>query len=252
MSAPRTVIITGAAQGLGLAMAYRFAKQGCNLVLADLNAVKGEAAALELRNEGAEARFAETDVCDKASVLRLVDGTVDRCGRIDVLINNAGLAIIGPSEDITEDEWDKSIDVMQKGVFFGCQAAGKAMMRQQGGVILNISSINASVAFPQRLAYCAAKAAVSAMTRVLALEWAQHGIRVNAVAPGVTETAMLTRAIAEGDVNPDGYLRRIPLGRFGQPREIADACAFLCSDEATYITGEILTVDGGWSVNGFI
>ncbi|WP_135551108.1 SDR family NAD(P)-dependent oxidoreductase [Paenibacillus cymbidii] len=251
MKEARTVVITGAAQGLGLAMAHRFAKQGDAVVVADLNEAKGEEVCRELRAQGASASFVQVDVCSKTSVDRLVERTVETCGSIDVMINNAGLAIIGPSEDVTEEEWDKSIDVMQKGVFFGCQAAGRAMMRQQRGIILNTSSINASVAFPMRLAYCAAKAAVSMMTKVLALEWAPHGIRVNAVAPGVSQTEMLTKAIAEGVVDTEGYLRRIPMRRFGEPKEIADACAFLCSDEATYITGEVLTVDGGWSVNGF-
>ncbi|MBO9609354.1 MAG: SDR family oxidoreductase [Paenibacillaceae bacterium] len=251
MKVARTVVITGAAQGLGLAMAHRFAKQGDAVVVADLNEAKGEEVCRELRAQGASASFVQVDVCSKSSVDRLVERTVETRGSIDVLINNAGLAIIGPSEDVTEEEWDKSIDVMQKGVFFGCQAAGRAMMRQQRGIILNTSSINASVAFPMRLAYCAAKAAVSMMTKVLALEWAPHGIRVNAVAPGVSQTEMLAKAIAEGVVDTEGYLRRIPMRRFGEPKEIADACAFLCSDEATYITGEVLTVDGGWSVNGF-
>lgn len=246
------MVITGAAQGLGFAMAKRYAREGCNVVLGDLQEEGGLRARDELRGEGMECYFLQTDVRSKSDVRRLAETAAERYGSLDVMINNAGVAIIGPSEDVTEEEWDLSIDVMQKGVFFGCQEAARMMKPQGGGVILNISSINAEVYFPYRLSYCAAKAAVSAMTKVLALEWARFGIRVNGVAPGVTATRMVEKAMEEKHIDAERYLGRIPAGRFGKPDDIADACFFLSSPQAAYVTGEILTVDGGWSVNGFI
>lgn len=248
----KSVIITGAAQGIGLAMAAAFAEQRAHVVIADIDERNGMDAQRQFTAQGLCVTFMKTDVTQKTSVEQLVSRTVEQFGKLDIMVNNAGLAIIGQSENIPEEEWDLSINVMQKGVFFGCQEAGKVMIQQKEGVIINTSSINANVPFPMRLSYCAAKAAVSAMTKVLALEWAEHNIRVNAIAPGVTKTFLLEKAIDENKVNVDGYLRRIPMRRFAEPREIADSCLFLCSPQANYITGEILTVDGGWSVNGFI
>jgi NAD(P)-dependent dehydrogenase (short-subunit alcohol dehydrogenase family) len=248
----QTTVITGGAQGLGLAMANKFGDQGYNIVVADLDEKSGQNVANQLQGRGIEAIFIKTDVSDKTSMENLINKSVEHFGRLDVMINNAGISLIGPSESVSEDDWDKSINVMQKGVFFGCQEAGKVMMKQKAGVIINISSINATVMFPMRLAYCAAKAAVSAMTKVLALEWAEHHIRVNAVAPGVSNTNMVKQAIEDKYIDTERYYERIPMKRFGEPDEIADACLFLSSKQASYITGVVLTVDGGWSVNGFI
>jgi NAD(P)-dependent dehydrogenase (short-subunit alcohol dehydrogenase family) len=233
-------------------MAQRFGIEGYRVYLSDIQTELGEQACLQLRRQGADCRFVRADVCSKSDLSQLILKAVEESGSLDVMINNAGLAIIGPSEDVTEEEWDLSINVMQKGVFFGCQEAAKSMKKQGKGIIINVSSINAEVSFPFRLSYCAAKAAVSSMTRVLALEWAPYGIRVNAVAPGVTRTQMVAKAIEEKHIDDMAYLNRIPMRRFGEPDEIANAVYFLCSEQASYINGEVLTVDGGWSVNGFI
>jgi NAD(P)-dependent dehydrogenase (short-subunit alcohol dehydrogenase family) len=143
--------------------------------------------------------------------------------------------------------------VIATGVFFCCQAFGRQMVERGGGAVVNISSMNATVAFPGRLAYNAAKAAVKSMTEVLAIEWAAHGIRVNAVAPGVTRTALVDRAIEQGHVDLDAYVRRTPMRRLADPSEIAKAVLFLASDEdSSFVTGHSLVVDGGWSAYGFI
>jgi len=146
-------------------------------------------------------------VSDRESVLASAAATKHDLGVTDVLVNNAGLALLGPSLDFPEDEWRRSLDVMTTGVFFCCQALGRQMVEKGGGAVGNISSMNATVAFPGRLAYNAAKAAVKSMTEVLAIEWAAHGIRVNAVAPGVTRTALVERAIERGHVDEDAYIR---------------------------------------------
>jgi NAD(P)-dependent dehydrogenase (short-subunit alcohol dehydrogenase family) len=193
------------------------------------------------------------DVTSDESVGAVITDVMRLAGRIDVLVNNAGLAIAGPSETFSDNDWDVSIGIMQTGVFLCSQAVGRHMLERRSGAIVSISSINASEAFPMRLAYCAAKAAVVAMTEVLAIEWADRGVRVNAVAPGVTRTALVQKGIDEGIIDVDGYEARTPMRRFGEPGEIASAVAYLADDEqSSFITGETLRVDGGWSANGWI
>ncbi|MET0818151.1 MAG: SDR family oxidoreductase, partial [Solirubrobacteraceae bacterium] len=180
------------------------------------------------------------------------DAVAADLGPCDVLVNNAGIALIGPSLEFAEEDWRRSIDVMQTGVFFCCQAFGGQLV-EHGGAIVNIASLNAVAAFPMRLAYNAAKAAVVQMTEVLAIEWARHGVRVNAVGPGVTRTEMVARAIADGIVDERSYVERTPMRRLGRPEEIAKAVLFLASEEdASFITGQLLLVDGGWSAYGYV
>jgi NAD(P)-dependent dehydrogenase (short-subunit alcohol dehydrogenase family) len=189
----------------------------------------------------------------RADVERAHAETVAAHGRVDVLVNNAGVALAGPSETFSDADWDTSIGVMQTGVFLASQVVGRGMLERGRGSIVNIASINAWEAFPMRLAYCAAKAAVVAMTEVLAIEWADRGVRVNAVAPGVTRTALVQKGIDEGVIDVDRYLARTPLHRFGEPDEIARAVLYLANeDDGSFVTGTTLRIDGGWSAQGWI
>ena len=241
-------MVTGGARGIGEAIAIRFAAEGATLALWDLD---GAAAA---RTAG---RFGGTghacDVQSRADVERAHVETRAAHGRVDVLVNNAGVALAGPSETFSDADWDTSIGVMQTGVFLVSQVVGRGMLEQRSGSIVNISSINAWTAFPMRLAYCAAKAAVVAMTEVLAIEWADRGVRVNAVAPGVTRTALVQKGIDEGVIDVDRYIARTPLHRFAEPDEIARAVLYLANEEdGSFVTGTTLRIDGGWSAQGWI
>jgi len=246
-------VVTGAAQGIGRAIVGEFAAEGATVAILDINLDGAKDAASELRRRGTNAEAFECDVADRASVFSVAQAVAERFGPCDVLVNNAGLALIGPSLDYPEDHWRRSIDVMQTGVFFCSQAFGHQMIEAGGGAIVNIASMNATVAFPMRLAYNAAKAAVVSMTQVLAIEWAEHGIRVNAIGPGVTKTSLVERAIQEGIVDEAAYIGRTPQRRLGKPQEIAKAVLFLASEEdSSFVTGTFLIVDGGWSAYGYV
>ena len=176
----------------------------------------------------------------------LIQKTVERFGRLDILINNAGISpYYKPAETMTEVEWDEVMAVNLKGVFLCCQAAGRVMIPQKSGRIINISSIAGQVALPRLIAYCAAKGAVERITRVLAVEWAPHHILVNSIAPGYVESD-LTKGLRGNPARQDALIRQIPLGRLGKAEEIVGAAIYLSSDAASYVTGETLCIDGGW------
>jgi NAD(P)-dependent dehydrogenase (short-subunit alcohol dehydrogenase family) len=241
-------VITGGARGIGEAIANRFTAEGATLALWDLD---GAAAAATADRFGGTGHAC--DVQSRADVERAHTETLAAHGRVDVLVNNAGVALAGPSETFSDADWDASIGVMQTGVFLVSQVVGRGMLERGSGSIVNISSINAWEAFPMRLAYCAAKAAVVAMTEVLAIEWADRGVRVNAVAPGVTRTALVQKGIDEGVIDVDRYIARTPLHRFGEPDEIARAVLYLANEEdGSFVTGTTLRIDGGWSAQGWI
>jgi NAD(P)-dependent dehydrogenase (short-subunit alcohol dehydrogenase family) len=242
-------IVTGASSGLGVRFAEVLHAAGASVVVAARRLDRLEALVERMPGSVAVA----CDVAVDADLETLVAITLERFGRIDVLVNNAGVAIAGPSETYSDADWDTSIGIMQTGVFLCSQAVGRHMLERRSGVIVNISSINAWDAFPMRLAYCAAKAAVVAMTEVLAIEWAGRGVRVNAVAPGVTRTALVQKGIDEGVIDVERYHNRTPMHRFGEPDEIARAVAYLADDEdSSFVTGTTLRVDGGWSAQGWI
>jgi NAD(P)-dependent dehydrogenase (short-subunit alcohol dehydrogenase family) len=244
----RVCVITGGARGIGEAIAQRFAAEGGTVALWDLDGAAATATAAPLGGSGHAC-----DVQARADVERAHAETLAAHGRVDVLVNNAGVALAGPSETFSDDDWDTSIGVMQTGVFLVSQVIGRGMLERGSGSIVNIASINAWEAFPMRLAYCAAKAAVVAMTEVLAIEWADRGVRVNAVAPGVTRTALVQKGIDEGVIDVDRYLARTPLHRFGEPDEIARAVLYLANeDDGAFVTGTTLRIDGGWSAQGWI
>jgi NAD(P)-dependent dehydrogenase (short-subunit alcohol dehydrogenase family) len=223
-------------QGIGAAIAAAFESRGDAVAILDI----------------ADAAPYRCDVSSRGDVEQAVDAVERDLGPLDVFVNNAGFTAIGPSEDFAEELWQRSLGVMTTGVFFCCQAAGKRMLGRGRGSIINISSINATEAFPQRLAYCAAKAAVESMTRVLAIEWADRGVRVNAIAPGVIRTEMVQKAIAEGHVTEDLYVGRTPMRALGSPGEIARAALYLADGGAdAFVTGTTLVVDGGWTAYGY-
>ena len=244
----KVCVVTGGGNGIGKAICARIAAEGGTPVAWDIDLASANTATSAAGGSGHA-----VDVRDRDAIEVACAATVNRHGAIDVLVNNAGVAIAGPSETFSDDDWDKSIGIMQTGVFRVSQIVGRQMLARGCGSIINISSINAWEAFPMRLAYCAAKAAVVAMTEVLAIEWADRGIRVNAVAPGVTRTELVQKGIDEGVIDVDRYIARTPQHRFGTPDDIARAVCFLASDEnAGFITGSTLTVDGGWSAQGWI
>jgi glucose 1-dehydrogenase len=245
----RVAIVTGAGQGIGRAIARHLVAEGATVVVAELDPQTGQAAADAL---GEGAIFFQTDVTRKADVQGMVAATLGAFGRVDILVNNAGVFQRDPTEELDEEIWDRVLDVDLKGTFLCCQAVGRVMIRQRAGRIVNISSINGLVAFPERLAYNCSKAGVVALTRVLASEWAMHNITVNAVAPGYVRTEATDEHIADGWFDEAGILRRTPLGRWIEMDDIARAVAFLASDQAANITGVVLPVDGGWVAYGYL
>ena len=243
----RIAIVTGAGRGIGFGIARRLSRAGATVVIAELNARTGEPAAALLKDEGFAAGFVETDVTRPDSVEALAQAVRRDYGRIDILVNNAGLAEIGPTETFPLDLWQKQIDVMFNGVFFCMQAVGRVMLEQRRGVILNVSSIGGLGAWPMRSAYNSAKAAVISLTENIGTEWARRGVRVVAVAPGVTRTAILQQMVEEKIASLEQYNRRTPMGRVAEVDEIAAVVQFLVSDRASYVTATTVTVDGGWT-----
>ena len=228
--AGKVAIITGAARGIGRACAERFAADGATLIASDI--VPGDG-------------IMSCDVTDKKQIDRLVAETIARHGRIDILVNNAGMAHTANVLDVTEEDFDRVMNLNARAAFFMAQACARQMVKQgEGGAIINMSSVNAVLAIPAILSYCMSKGAVKQMTAVLAVALAPHNIRVNAIGPGSIKTDMLA-AVVSDDAAVRRALSRTPLGRFGEAAEIASIASFLASDDASYITGQTIYADGG-------
>jgi NAD(P)-dependent dehydrogenase (short-subunit alcohol dehydrogenase family) len=249
----KVALVTGASRGIGRAIALALAREGADLAI-NCSATPGlaEECAEEIRGMGRRAMVVQADVSDKTADDRMVERVVKEFGRIDILVNNAGMTIVGASAELPERQWRLGIDVMLNGVFFCSQSAGKEMIKRKYGKIVNISSIAGLGAFPERACYCSVKAGVINLTRVLGCEWARYNINVNAVAPGYVKTAQIEKLIQEGKYDEGGLRARTPMGRLGTGEEIADAVVFLSSEEARYITGQTLAVDGGWSAYSYL
>jgi NAD(P)-dependent dehydrogenase (short-subunit alcohol dehydrogenase family) len=237
----KVVIITGAAQGIGAACAQRFAREGAQVMLADVNDAAGQALAAEL-----QATYVHCDVASKSQIDALVEKTLALHGRVDVLVNNAGIFKAAPFLEVSEEDFDAVIRVNLKGSFLMAQATARAMVeRKTQGNIINMSSVNGVLAIPSIASYNMSKGGINQLTRVAALALADHGIRVNAVAPGTIATELAQKAVLTDDAAKAKIMSRTPMRRLGEPSEIADVVAWLASDAASYITGEIVTVDGG-------
>jgi NAD(P)-dependent dehydrogenase (short-subunit alcohol dehydrogenase family) len=245
--AGRVCIVTGGAQGIGEACARRFAREGAKAVIADLDDARGQALASELGG-----LYVHCDVGDKAQVDALVARTVQAHGRIDVLVNNAGIFKAADFLDVTEADFDAVLRVNLKGAFLVGQAVAREMAKAKPGkasgargAIVNMSSVNGVLAIPNIASYNVSKGGINQLTRVMALALADKGIRVNAVAPGTIATELAAKAVLTSEEAKTRILSRTPMKRLGEPAEIADTVAYLASDAASYITGEIVVVDGG-------
>jgi NAD(P)-dependent dehydrogenase (short-subunit alcohol dehydrogenase family) len=246
----KVALITGAASGIGRAAAQRFAKEGARVVVADVHIQAGEATAAAITNAGGEALFVPADVSRSEDAQRMIAAGVTRFGCLNILFNNAGVGKHIPFDDLTEAEWDRIISIDLRGVFLGCRYGVPALKQAGGGAILNTASQSGLQGHPNNQAYCAAKAGVINFTRSLARDVARHNIRVNAICPGGTDTAIL-RDYAPAGESADYVARvvaaRTPFARLARPDEIAAAALFLVSDEASFVSGAALPVDGAAS-----
>ncbi len=238
----KTAIITGAGRGIGKAIALRYAPEGCNLALCDVNLESVSATAEEARALGVQAIATQTDVTSREQLQAMVDGAVSEFGTVEILVNNAGIFFNASFDEMTDEQWDRMMDVNLKGVFVLSQIVIRHWLSENiKGAIVNLASISAAIAFTNSSAYCTSKAAVASMTRCIALEYGPKGIRANSMAPGIINTGMPNEDQANEWVNT-----RIPLRKLGEPEDVADLALFLASDESRYITGDMIFVDGGW------
>jgi NAD(P)-dependent dehydrogenase (short-subunit alcohol dehydrogenase family) len=247
--AGKTALVTGATKGIGRGIATALAGEGARVVV---NARTAADCAAVARDLGGGAVGIAADLSRSPEVHRLAREAEAALGEVDILVNNAGQPRVAPSVDLPEADYRYTMDLNLTAYVLLSQAIGRGMLERGRGVVINVSSMNGTVPFPERLAYCVSKAGVNMMTRIMAIEWAAAGVRVNAIAPGYVETEFITYLGQRGIVDRAALARRTPLGRLGTPAEIGAVAVFLASDEASFVTGEILTADGGWSAYGYL
>jgi NAD(P)-dependent dehydrogenase (short-subunit alcohol dehydrogenase family) len=240
-------LVTGASKGLGRSMAMGLAKAGASLALCARDAEGLASARAEAEKHGVRAETFRVEVTSRQSVREAVAAALARMGRIDILLNDAGINVRKPALEFTEDEWDRVIDTNLKGYFLVSQAVGEHMVEKGGGKIINVASILSTVGMRNQLAYASSKGGVAQLTRVLAIEWAPHHVNVNAIAPAFFETP-LTAGVLKDPENRRLVAERTPMGRWGQPEELQGIAVFLASRASDYVTGQIVHVDGGWTV----
>ncbi len=244
----KVAIVTGAASGIGRASAMLFAAQGAKVVVADIDTRRGEETVAEIRAEGHQAVFARADVANEADVARMVEDTVVRWGRIDILFNNAGVVLVKPLEEMTEAEWDRVMAINLKGAFLAIKHVVPHMRRSGGGAILNAGSTSSLVGQLHTPVYIASKGAIALLTKSLALDYGRDHIRVNCICPGITDTPMLREHLGHGEAGEARIrtrLSRVPTGEILRPEDIARAALYLVSDDSAGVTGVLHVVDGG-------
>jgi NAD(P)-dependent dehydrogenase (short-subunit alcohol dehydrogenase family) len=245
----KIAILTGASSGIGRASALVFAREGAKVVLADIQDEQGEQIAQQIHESGGEALYVHTDVTKAEDARSLVETAVEAYGRVDVLFNNAGIAVFKAAAETTEDEWDRVLGVNLKGVWLCSKYAIPHMQRQGGGVIINTASVHSQATAVKIAAYAASKGGVLQLTKSMALDYAKDNIRVNCIFPGAIETPLMRSNLRAVNPNEEEEYQKTaahePLGRVGRPEEIAKATVFLASDYATFVTGAPLIVDGG-------
>jgi NAD(P)-dependent dehydrogenase (short-subunit alcohol dehydrogenase family) len=244
----KVVIITGARRGMGRSHALAFAKEGSRVVVSDISLEDCQKVVKEIEKLGGEAIAIKCDVTKKKEVEEMVKKTIEKWGKIDILVNNAGICQFKPFLDLTEKDWDRTLDINLKGYFLCAQACAKEMVKRKSGVIINIASVamgQIGVGFPSLVHYCASKGGIVAMTEAMALELAPYNIRVNAISPGAIETPMID-PLKVDQKTIEGLLGRIPMHRVGKPEEVSNLVLFLASDASSYMTGSNVVIDGGW------
>ncbi|MHB8108306.1 MAG: SDR family NAD(P)-dependent oxidoreductase [Candidatus Cryosericum sp.] len=248
----KVALVTGSGRGIGRTIALRFADEGASVVVNSVHRENSDAVKKEIESRGGRAISVACDISRDGSVDGLFDAVKREYGTIDILVNNAGINIVKPALEMTEADWDAILSINLRSIFVCSKAAAGLMIPKKSGKIINISSIVGINPFPNRAPYATSKAGVIMLTRELAIEWAKHNINVNAVAPGFILTDMLKGRISEGAINGEAILKRVPLGRFGAVEDIAHSVLFLAAEESSYITGQCLTVDGGYTAYGFV
>jgi len=247
--ANKVALVTGAASGIGRAIAVRLAQEGAQVTVVDLNAAGGEETVAQIRATGGEALFVHADVADEADVQRAIDATVETFGGLHVLVNNAAwMAGFQTATETSVEEWDRALAVDLKGPFLFCKYALPHLVAAGGGAVVNIASVGGLVGFAGYAAYCSAKGGLIQLTRSVAIDYGPQGVRANAICPGYIDTPGVAEATADQEALRPVLANYTVLGRLGRPEEVAAAALFLASDEASYVTGTTLCVDGGWTV----
>ena len=248
----KVALITGASKGIGKGIALRFAEEGAIVVLASRSLDLLSEIVDRIKGDGGDAKAVLLDVRNRQSNQEAVDAVVADYGRLDIMVNNAGISMAVPSEQLAPEDWTRALETNLSGLFYGCQAAGCQMIKQGSGSIINITSMSGSIAAPMRAAYCSSKAGGDMLTKVLAIEWAGKNVRVNAIAPGYVRTELVQQLAEKGTLSLEALQKRTPIGRIGEVEDIAGLAVYLASDEATYVTGSVVTIDGGWSAYGYL
>jgi len=244
----KVALVTGARRGIGRAIALALAEAGAKVVVTDIDEKECEAVVKEIEKLGSEGLAKKLDVTNKKEIEEVVAETIKKFGKLNILVNNAGICPFKPFLELTEEDWDKVLDINLKGYFLCAQAATKEMAKQKWGRIINIASVamgQMGVGMANIVHYVASKGGIAGMTEAMAVELAPLGINVNAISPGVIETKMAESVISDPAAK-ETILKRVPKGRVGQPKDIASAVVYLASEEADYVTGAVLVVDGGW------